>query len=665
MKASGCGIPRRDFLKGAGAACLSPGFSVVNNPTVEAQETVKDARWRLANGPLMTKWSGQVSADSALPEYPRPQMIRQKWLNLNDAWDYQVTEKGMETVPESYRGKILVPFPLESALSGVMRALQPAERLWYHRAFTLPDDWRGKQILLHFEAVDWESSAFLNGKEIGRHRGGFDSFHFDITKFLNPSGPQELVLSVWDPTNTSWQLRGKQTLHPAGASYTACSGIWQTVWLEPVDVEHIQSLRMVSDLLTGVLRVTVEGRIANQPMVIEASAFDGAHMVGAATAQAGSELSPEVWANKVKFYKGSGDTFTTELEIPIANAKRWSVENPFLYDLKLVMRAPDGTLKDSVQSYFGMRSISVGHDDKGNTRLLLNGQPILLCGALDQGYWPDGVYTAPMDEALRFDIEFAKSLGLNALRKHVKHERKRWYYWADKLGILVFQDFPSGNEGDPHTDMPRSEEAFQQNFSERKRLIEQHWNHPSIVCWVMFNEGWGQCNTLRYAAWAKKFDPSRLIDEASGFPWHGGGDIADNHGGVPPRFAEKIGITSEDGGFGLGGKGHVWPLGTIWTYRTCDPETGAVISGMMKQAHGHLPDVDTRTIAWMTTHVGDLYKQFLADADETGQSGDFFCQLVDVETECDGLISYDRAVIKVDAEEIRGITSTASGRLRI
>jgi beta-galactosidase/beta-glucuronidase len=612
----------------------------------------------------MTQWSDKVSPDSALPEYPRPQMMRSQWLNLNGLWDYQITEKGTEAIPGSYQGKIMVPFPIESAMSGIMRPLQPSERLWYHRSFTPSPEWAGKQLLLNFEAVDWQTTVYLNGQKVGDHLGGFDSFFFDITHFLNSSSSQELVVSVWDPTNTALQLRGKQTLRPGGASYTACSGIWQTVWLEPVEVEHIESLRMVSDLTAGVLHVTVGGRIANQPKMIDLTASDGSHTVASTTGRAGAEISPEVWANKVKFYKGSGDAFTTTLEVPIPNAKLWSVENPFLYDLKLVMRSSDGSTRDSVQSYFGMRSIGIGHDDKGNTRPLLNGKPILLCGALDQGYWPDGVYTAPTDDALRFDIEFAKRLGLNALRKHVKHERKRWYYWADKLGMLVFQDFPSGNEGDPHTDLPRSEEAFQQNFNERKRLIEQHWNHPSIVCWIMFNEGWGQCNTLHYAAWAKELDPSRLIDEASGFPWHGGGDVADNHGGVPPRFTSKIGITSEDGGFGVGGKGHVWTLGTIWTYRTCDPATGAVISGMVKQAHGDLPEVTPQTVAWMTSQVGDLYKKFIANANETGQSGDFFCQLVDVETECDGLISYDRAVVKVDVDEINRLTSAGSKGLR-
>jgi len=664
MKRSDVGFVRRDFLKLAGAASLATGFSLLEKNPAQAQNAQDNVTWHPANGPLMTEWSNKVSPDNVLSEYPRPQMTRSQWLNLNGLWDYQVTEKAAEAIPNSYQGKIMVPFPIESAMSGVMRTLQPSERLWYHRAFTSPPDWSGKQLLLNFEAVDWQTTVYLNGQKVGDHLGGFDSFFFDITHLLNSTGSQDLVVSVWDPTNTGLQLRGKQTLRPGGASYTACSGIWQPVWLEPVEVEHIESLHMVSDLTAGILYVTVGGRIANQPMVLELTASESNGKVASATGKAGVEISPEVWANKVKFYKGSGDAFTTTMELSIQNAKLWSVENPFLYDLKVVLRSSDGISKDSVQSYFGMRSIGIGHDDKANTRPLLNGKPILLCGALDQGYWPDGVYTAPTDDALRFDIEFAKRLGLNSLRKHVKHERKRWYYWADKLGILVFQDFPSGNEGDPHTDLPRSEEAFQQNFNERKRLIEQHWNHPSIVSWIMFNEGWGQCNTLRYAAWAKELDPSRLVDEASGFPWHGGGDVADNHGGIPPRFANKIGITSEDGGFGIGGKGHVWTVGTIWTYRTCDPATGDVISGMVKQAHGNLPDVNPQTVAWMTKQVGDLYAKFIADANETGQSGDFFCQLVDVETECDGLISYDRAVIKVDIDEINRITSSSSKNLR-
>lgn len=665
MNARNHGMPRRDFLKTAGAASIASGLSFLGDDApAQAKEPNPAAQWHLANGPLMTKWSGQVSPENALPEYPRPQMVRQDWLNLNGAWDYCVTAKCDETIPKSFKGKILVPFPIESALSGVMQPLQPTERLWYRRSFNVPKEWTGRQVLLNFEGVDWDAFVFLNGKEVGSHRGGFDSFHFNITRFLNPDGPQELVVSVVDPTNTGLQLRGKQTLHPGGASYTACSGIWQSVWLEPVNIEHIASMHMVTDVAQGILKLTVQGRLANQPVTVEAAALNGSRQVATASTQAGAPIPPEIWANKVKFYKGSGDVFETTLELSIPSARVWSLEDPFLYDLKVSLRSQDGSTTDSVASYFGMRSIAIGRDSKGNARPLLNGKPLLLCGALDQGYWPDGIYTAPTDEALRFDIEFAKSLGLNALRKHVKVERKRWYYWADKLGILIFQDFPSGNEGDPYTDEPRSEEAFIQSRNERQRLIEQRWNHPSIVCWILFNEGWGQCNTLAYAEWAKQLDPTRLIDEASGFPWHGGGDVADNHGGIPPKFSARIGITSEDGGFGLGAAGHVWPLGTIWTYRTFD-SGGTVVSGMQKVAHGNLPDVNPQTISWMTAQVGGLYQKFIANADDTGQSGDFFCQLVDVETECDGLISYDRALIKVDANAIRRVTLTAMNRLSI
>ncbi|MCX5684167.1 MAG: glycoside hydrolase family 2, partial [Planctomycetota bacterium] len=446
---------------------------------------------------------------------------------------------------------------------------------------------------------------------------------------------------------------GKQALRPAGCSYTACSGIWQTVWLEPVAATAIDGLKMTPDLDAGVLHLTVTGRLLVDPLKIEASALDGAAKVATASGTAGIEISTAVRKNKVDFYHCESSVFSADLDIPIAGAKPWSPDSPFLYDLVVELKDPAGKTVDVVKSYFGMRKIAIGKDEKGNTRALLNGKVLIMPGALDQGYWPDGIYTAPTDAALRYDIEAARKLGLNAVRKHVKTEPERWYYWADKLGLLVLQDMPSGNEGDPKTDRPRSPEASMQCETEMRLLIRQFGNHPSIICWIMFNEGWGQHDTLRFARWAKELDPTRLIDEASGFPWHGGGDVVDCHGGVPPKDPKRIGITSEDGGWGVAAIGHCWSEKS-WTYSTYDPETGVAVPGLLEGGKTRkLPPLDDNSRLWMTKRVRGLFRGLMANKDATGQSGDFYCQIVDVEDECNGLLSYDRAVFKVDPEAVR------------
>ena len=627
--------------------CIVIAFVCVAPALAHAEES-----WHPANGPLMTRWSKEVTPEQVLPEYPRPQMVRKEWLNLNGLWDYAITDKAAEQAPASFDGRIMVPFCFESALSGVMKAVGPRDRMWYHRRFTVPPEWNGKRLLLHFGAVDWEARVFLNGRDLGSHRGGYDAFTFDITPALKGSGPQDLAVSAWDPSDSSWQLHGKQALHPAGCSYTACSGIWQTVWIEPVPAAHLERLAIVADVEAGVLRITVMGRIPPEAMTVQAAALDGKTTVASVSGMIGGEITPTIRKNLVDFYKATSTWAATDLVLPIKNARLWTPDAPFLYDLVLSLKNADGTVVDAVQSYFGMRTIAVGHDAKGNTRPLLNGKPILLPGALDQGYWPDGIYTAPTDEALRYDIEVSKQLGLVAVRKHVKTEPDRWYYWADKLGLLVLQDMPSGNEGDPFTDLPRSPEAAQQCEREKRLLIQQLGNHPSIIAWVMFNEGWGQHDTLRYAKWAKELDPTRLIDEASGFPWHGGGDILDCHGGVPPKDARRISLTSENGGFGLAVVGHCWSPKT-WAGCTYDPKTARDTSGAEEVLHGKLTPLDEVSGAWMTRRVRGMFRALWANKDATGQTGDFYCQLVDVETECNGLLSYDRAVFKVNADAIR------------
>ena len=593
----------------------------------------------------MTQWAREVSPANALPEYPRPQLVRDTWQNLNGLWDYAITDKQVEKAPAAYEGRILVPYPIESALSGVMKPLLPTQRLWFHRRFTIPDSWAGQRVLLQFGAVDWETQVVLNGKDLGGHRGGYDAFFFDITDALRP-GENDLVIRADDPTSSSWQLRGKQTLHPGGAAYTASSGIWQTVWLEPVPASHIETLHIVTDGIAGILHLTVGARITPQPAPVTVTVSDGMKTVATAEGMLGSQLTPAVLAD-LKWYKATSSGASATLAIPIPNAHLWTPEDPFLYNLTITIHAVDGKGDDVVHSYAGLRSLSVGKDAKGNTRLFLNGKVTMLPMVLDQGFWPDGIYTAPTDAALRFDLDAEKELGV-AVRKHVKMEPDRWYYWADKLGVLVLQDMPTGEEGNAATDRPTSPEAAAQCEMEMRALIAQRWNHPAIISWNMFNEGWGQHDTVATAAWARALDPTRLIDEASGFPWQGAGDICDCHGGVPPKSDTEISIDTENGSVGLKSPGHDWP-GRLWTPLTYDAAT----DGPASPRRNGLYTLDASSKAWFTRWVRAMFHSLWANMDQTGQTGDSYCQITDVETEEDGLISYDRTVWKVDPDPIR------------
>jgi beta-galactosidase/beta-glucuronidase len=438
------------------------------------------ADWKPANGPLMTRWAKDVSPKNAHPEYPRPQMVRKDWHNLNGLWDYAITAKDAPQ-PASWDGQILVPFPIESALSGVMKRVYETNQVWYHRTFTIPRGWKGRNVLLNFGAVDWEAKVFVNGKEVGSHRGGYDSFSFDITNALKPSGEQEIVVVVWDPADAGPQPRGKQVRNPHGIWYTPTSGIWQTAWLEPVDAVHVESLRIVPDVDAGRVTVSLKFPKVEKYVVARFRVFDGEQEIKFDGRVAGVETN----------------IVTRQILIP--NAKLWTPDSPFLYRMEVSMLCC-GKNNDVIESYFAMRKISLGKDEHSNLRLCLNNQPLFQLGPLDQGFWPDGLYTAPTDEALRYDIEMTKKLGFNMARKHVKVEPDRWYYWCDKLGLLVWQDMPSGDKsarwkgpsGFDGEEMQRSPESTEIYKRELSALIEGRYNHPCIVVWVPFNEGWGQ-----------------------------------------------------------------------------------------------------------------------------------------------------------------------------
>jgi hypothetical protein len=557
------------------------------------------AEWKQASGPLMTRWDKEVTPENVHKEYPRPQMVRPEWLNLNGLWDYAITPITRTAPPENFVGQILVPFPIESALSGVMKRLDENSVLWYRRSFTVPKEWAGRQVKLHFGAVDYHAMIFVNGKSLGYHTGGYDGFTFDVTEAIKGQGPQELVVEVIDPTEGN-QPRGKQSRNPRGIFYTPTSGIWQTVWLEPVAEVAIDGLKITPDVDGGALKLKVKVNATLEAGHVEAVALAD----GKEVARISGPLNAEV-------------------VLPIKNAKLWSPGQPFLYDLKVSLFKGNQRV-DEVKSYFGMRKIAIQKDEQGINRIMLNNKFVFQVGTLDQGFWPDGLYTAPTDEALRYDLEVLKKLGFNMTRKHVKVEPERWYYWCDKMGLLVWQDMPSGNN--------KTDESKKEYESELRRLVDGRYNHPCIVTWVVFNEGWGQYDTERLTAATKAMDPSRIVNNASG--WFDGkcGDLIDMHKypgpGSPEPETNRAAVLGEFGGLGLGLKGHTWAQEN-WGYQ-----------GMADQ--------DKLTEKYLA-----LLSRAWGLKDEPGLSAVVYTQTTDVETECNGLMTYDRAVIKVNPEKGR------------
>ena len=564
---------------------MAGGLAALAMTAAAAQAQVRSAPTH-----IRTRWAADVSPTHPWPEYPRPQVVRRAWTNLNGPWQYAITDSGAPA-PRHWDGTILVPFAVQAQLSGVERAVTDSQALWYRRTFTPPARPRRGHLLLHFGAVDWDATVWVNGTRVGAHRGGYDPFTLDITNALLGAGPQSLTVRVWDPTDRGEQPRGKQVLRPHSIWYSAVTGIWQTVWLEPVPAAYITHVVATPDIDDSTVTLNIGVANAAPGAWIGTSTGSGRGDVDVAIGRAGQPIA-----------------------VHVPHPHLWSPSDPFLYPLRISL-----STGDTVDSYFAMRKIAVGTDSAGYRRLFLNNKPLFEFGPLDQGWWPDGLYTPPTEAAMVNDIVMTKRLGFNMIRKHVKVEPDRWYHLADSIGVLVWQDMPSGENTTP---------AARAEFeSELRRMIDALRDHPSIVMWVPFNEGWGQYDTRRIAAWVTQYDPTRLVNSATGWTDHGVGDVVDIHAYPGPAMPKpekfRAAVLGEFGGLGLPLEGHTWLPKNNWGYRTYADTT------QLRAAYGQLLD-----------QLRLLEAQGLAAA--------VYTQTTDVEVEVNGLMTYDRAIVKQD-----------------
>lgn len=567
---------------------------------------------------LITRWGREITPDNAWTEYPRPQLVRGDWQNLNGLWDYAVTPITQKTPPDQWAGKILVPFCLESSLSGVQRLLQPEEALWYRRILEIPAS-PDKRTLLNFEAVDYRCEVWLNGTSVGTHQGG-TPFALDVTKAVR-QGENELLVRVEDPTD-EWQLRGKQVLEPKGIWYTRVSGIWQTVWMEQAPSIYIEDLRIGTDAAAGSIQLAADIDGPADGCTLKVVVKDGEETVVSSEGPAAG------------------------LQIVVENAKLWTPDTPHLYTLDIDLVDKDGKRVDHVSSYAGIRSVGKERDEKGHFRFTLNGNPIFHWGPLDQGWWPDGLLTPPSDEAMLSDIEFLKAAGFNMIRKHIKVEPRRYYYHCDRVGMMMWQDQPSAGHGPKWTfmapdpeDAEWPEEHHQQYMRELEGMIDTLENQPCIMVWVPFNEAWGQHRSVEVGQWIARRDPNRLVNIASGGNFFPVGDIADAHKYPhpdfpfnPERFDEFIKVVGEFGGHGFLVEGHLWnPDQKNWGY-------------------GKLPKTKEEYIERYRTSL-----EKLKELREQGVSAGVYTQTTDVEVEINGLLTYDREVVKIPVEELAAL----------
>jgi beta-galactosidase/beta-glucuronidase len=577
--------------------------------------------WQPAGDRIKTSFAENVNPASPLPEYPRPQLERNLWFNLNGLWDFAIVAKG-SSAPSVFDGKILVPYPVESSLSGVQKTVGENQELWYQRTFTVPAAWKGKNLLLHFGAVDWKADVWINDIKVGTHKGGYTPFTFDITPFL-VKGDQKLTVKVWDPSDKGFQPRGKQVERPQSIWYTPVTGIWQTVWIEPVEAAHISHLKTIPNIDGGNISVLAATEGTTSMDIIEVRVLENGKVISTGKAAAGQEVL-----------------------VPVPGAKLWSPESPFLYDMEVaVLRG--GKEVDKVKSYFGMRKISTARDANGIVRLQLNNKNYFQFGPLDQGWWPDGLYTAPTDEALLYDIKKTKDFGFNMIRKHVKVEPARWYYHCDREGILVWQDMPNGDRSPQWQmrnyfnglELKRSAESEENFRREWKEIMDLTYSNPSVVVWVPFNEAWGQFKTEEITEWTKNYDPSRLVNPASGGNHYDVGDILDMHNYPGPVMgifdSKRANVLGEYGGIGLALENHLWEKDRNWgyvQYKTSGEATDAYVE------------------------MAEKLKEMIP----YGYSAAVYTQTTDVEIEVNGLMTYDRKVIKLDENRIRKVNQEIS-----
>ena len=577
--------------------------------------TADKTGWAPVGDRIMTQWGENLDPSEVLPEYPRPQMVRGEWMNLNGLWEYAITPA--EAEPDKMDGNILVPFAVESALSGVGRVVGENEALWYEREFIVPEEWAGQRVQLNFGAVDWKAEVYVDGAFVGEHTGGYAPFSFDVTDMLAKGKKHSLKVKVTDRTDKWFQPRGKQVSQPEGIWYTAVTGIWQTVWMEPVPASHIDSYYAVADIDEGTLAVTVDAALEDGDVVEVVLLADGAPVA-----------------------KAEG----REVTLAVPEMRLWSPSDPYLYDLEIkVLR--DGVAADLVKGYTAMRKISYAADKDGHKRMLLNNEPLFQYGPLDQGWWPDGLYTAPSDEALAFDIEKTKEMGFNMIRKHVKVEPSRWYWHCDRLGMLVWQDMPSIADNSTNvwdnrtyengTDTPVPDDAKANYYKEWGEIMSAFKVFPCIVTWVPFNEAWGQFDTEEVVKFTRAQDPTRLINYASGGNFvKCSGDILDLHNYPHPEMylydKDYINVLGEYGGIGWPVEGHLWQPDRNWGYV------------QFKSADEVL---DTY----------EKYADMLIDLIDDGFAGAIYTQTTDVEIEVNGLMTYDRKVVKLDMERLSAI----------
>ncbi|KAA3635501.1 MAG: glycoside hydrolase family 2 [Bacteroidetes bacterium] len=570
--------------------------------------------WEIPENSLTTKWAKDINPEKDWSSHPRPQLQRLEWHSLNGLWDYAITNGSKE--PDAIdQGKILVPYPVESALSGVKKAVKPTETLWYQRMFIVPENWDYQKILLNFGAVDWSMTCWINGQEVGNHKGGFDAFSFDITDYLR-EGENEIKVAVTDPTNEGSQPVGKQTLDPGGIFYTAVTGIWQTVWLEPVNDVYFKSFELITDI--DQMTVTIKPDIAG--------AYDNL------------SYKVMIFDEKQKIISKT-ESCSKNLTFDLPEMKLWHPDHPFLYQIILTIFEKETTINvDDVSSYFGMRKIHIAEDEDGFTRMFLNNEPYFQNGPLDQGYWPDGLYTPPSEEAIKEEIQIIKDMGFNMLRKHVKVEPDLFYYWCDKKGILVWQDMPNGDKkiGPNDPDIERTEASAKQFEFELTQMIKTHYNHPSIIMWVPFNEGWGQYETARITQMVKDLDPTRLVNNASGWTDRKVGDIYDIHNypepAMPEPESDRAVVLGEFGGISYSLSGHLWDEEFHWGYAEINDEEA------------------------LTARYEDYYTT-IWEYEQNGLSAAVYTQITDVESETNGLLTYDREITKIPTEILKQINT--------